>query len=295
MPDWQAVSDSLFEQAGTTLNPGTSQPVSGGCISATWRIESTDGLLFAKTADAEAAEMFQAEAAGLVALADAGGLRVPRPVACGASENDSWLLMEWIDRGPARPDSLTRLAEGLAVQHRVIAEECGWDRDNTIGSTPQENARSKDWPGFFATHRLGFQVDLLEISGLGGRLVPTARRLIEEVPALLAGHRPEPSLLHGDLWGGNWCCDSDGLPCIYDPAVYFGDREADIAMTRLFGGFGSGFYAAYEEAWPLEPGHEMRADLYNLYHVLNHVNLFGVGYLAQAEGIVHRLLNRSHA
>src|SRR5262249_29793225 len=156
-------------------------------------------------------------------------------------------------------------------------------RVNTIGMTPQINEADSDWIRFFRERRLRYQLDLAVGNGYGGDLQKQGAQLLERMHGLFAGHRPQPSLLHGDLWGGNWGATADGTPVIFDPAVYFGDREADIAMTRLFGGFDTSFYGAYESAWPLEAGWQARTTLYNLYHVLNHLNLFGAGYLSQAE------------
>jgi fructosamine-3-kinase len=143
---------------------------------------------------------------------------------------------------------------------------------------------------FYVQHRLRFQLELAAQSGFTGRLTERGALLCERVAGLFDGYHPVPSLLHGDLWGGNWAADASGHPVIFDPAVYYGDREADIAMTRLFGGFGASFYAAYDAAWPLAPGAEERRTLYNLYHVLNHLNLFGGGYLGQAQAMIDLLL-----
>ena len=285
-----AVVEAAADAAGIALDAAGARAVGGGCINAAWRVPGPDGPVFLKTNRASGREMFDAEAAGLRSLREAQALRVPEVLAAGLAADTAWLMLEWVE--PGRADRRTELAlgRGLAAQHRVGADAFGWERDNWIGATPQENAPSADWPAFFAIHRLGFQVDLLETAGSAGSLIGPARRLIEQVPALLAGHAPAPALLHGDLWGGNWAADASGAPWLFDPAVYFGDREADLAMTRLFGGFGPDFYAAYEEAWPLPEGDGLRADLYNLYHVLNHVNLFGTGYLAQASRLVERLL-----
>jgi fructosamine-3-kinase len=165
----------------------------------------------------------------------------------------------------------------------------GWDRDNTIGSTPQLNEPSVDWVTFWRERRLGYQLELAARNGYRGRLKQRGERLLDGLGALL-DHNPVPSLLHGDLWGGNLGYDEAGEPVIFDPACYFGDREADLAMTELFGGFGRRFWAAYQEAWPLSEGYPVRKHLYNLYHVINHLNLFGGGYLSQAESMIDRLL-----
>jgi fructosamine-3-kinase len=143
---------------------------------------------------------------------------------------------------------------------------------------------------FFRERRLRYQLDLAGRNGYSGRLSPQADELLERLDRFFTDYQPVPSLLHGDLWGGNWAAAAGGEPVIFDPAVYYGDREADLAMTRLFGGFGAGFYAAYEAAWPTDAGARTRGDLYNLYHVLNHVNLFGDGYIPQARAIIRGLL-----
>jgi fructosamine-3-kinase len=177
--------------------------------------------------------------------------------------------------------------------HAVTAERFGLDRDNAIGATVQRNALSGDWAGFWRDRRIGFQLDLAAENGYAGRLQDRGRRLLERTPAFFAGYRPAPSLLHGDLWAGNRAMLADGTPVIFDPAVYYGDREADLAMTRLFGGFGTRFYEAYDAEWPPDPGADARADLYNLYHALNHLNLFGGRYRALAESMIDRLLAAS--
>jgi len=275
---------------GRKLAPGPGEAVSGGSVSACLRWKSDAGPMFVKVAGADRAWAFEAEAEGLRALASASAIRVPRVLGAGASSNRSWLALEWIDLVSPTSGSEARLGELLAGQHRTTSEAFGWHRTNTIGLTEQTNEPDADWARFYAARRLGAQLDILEAGGHGGRLVDRGRRLCECVPALLGGHSPVPSLLHGDLWAGNHAEDSTGNPVMFDPAAYFGDREADIAMTRLFGGYGRAFYSAYEAAWPLDPGAAGRAPLYNLYHVLNHLNLFGGGYRRQAEDITGRLL-----
>jgi fructosamine-3-kinase len=175
--------------------------------------------------------------------------------------------------------------------HRVTQARFGWVQDNTIGSTPQINTPEEDWIVFWREHRLRFQLHLATRHGHGGRLRERGERLLDEFPRLFAEYQPAASLLHGDLWSGNYAYTREGEPVIFDPAVYYGDREADLAMTELFGGFGREFYAAYREAYPLDEGYAVRKTLYNLYHVLNHLNLFGGGYLSQAQGMIDRLLS----
>src|SRR6267142_2455054 len=181
-------------------------------------------------------------------------------------------------------------AAGLAALHAVTAPRFGWVRDNTIGRTPQANAASDDWAEFFRERRLRPQLELTKAHGVAELLATPGERRRESVHGLLAGHRPAASLLHGDLWGGNWLASASGEPVLIDPAVYYGDRETDLAMTRLFGGFGERFYQAYQAAAPLAPAAQARCELYNLYHVLNHANLFGGGYAGQARDMIEHLL-----
>jgi len=231
-----------------------------------------------------------AELDGLSRLAQTGAIRVPRVLGQGASDDEAWIEFEWLELHPPDAASDVRMGEALARLHAVTGPAFGLERDNAIGATPQPNGPSDDWVSFWRERRLGFQLGLAYKNGYRGRLQDRGDRLLECVGDLLAGHRPAPALLHGDLWAGNRARLADGTPVVFDPAVYYGDREADIAMTRLFGGFGPRFYAAYGQAWPPATGAAVRAGLYNLYHVLNHLNLFGGGYRDQAESMIDRLL-----
>jgi fructosamine-3-kinase len=244
---------------------------------------------FVKLNRAELLPMFEAESAGLDELAETATLRVPRPLCTGVAHGQAYLAMEYIELGGRPSAGATHAGHLLAAMHRHTQNQFGWVRDNTIGSTPQPNARDSNWVRFWAERRLGFQLELAARNGYGGALQRSGETLVDAVPALLA-HAPAASLLHGDLWGGNIAFTRGGEAVIFDPAVYYGDREADLAMTELFGGFGEDFYAAYREAWPLDGGYATRRDLYNLYHVLNHLNLFGGGYLGQALDLMGRLL-----
>jgi fructosamine-3-kinase len=282
---------ALSAATGRHAASGPDRPVGGGSINECWRWPSLEGPLFVKLAPAGRLQMFEAEAEGLDELRRAGGLRLPRVLGHGAVGGRAFLALEWIDFGSASTRSEALLGEGLAAQHRVTAPQFGWHRDNAIGSTPQRNDPGHDWVRFYAERRLRHQLDLAARNGHAGRLTERGALLCERMTALFGSYRPVPSLLHGDLWGGNWAADGSGRPVIFDPAVYFGDREADLAMTRLFGGFGAAFYSAYESAWPLEPGADERRTLYNLYHVLNHLNLFGGSYLSQAQAMIDRLLS----
>jgi fructosamine-3-kinase len=215
---------------------------------------------------------------------------VPRILGQGASTAQAWLELEWFDLRPADPASDARMGAALARLHAVTGSRFGLDRDNAIGAAPQPNAPADDWVAFWRERRIGFQLERAAANGRAVRLQERGRRLLERLPGFFAGYAPVPSLLHGDLWAGNRGMLGDGTPVVFDPAVYFGDREADVAMTRLFGGFGPCFYAAYATEWPLDAGVAVRSDLYNLYHALNHLNLFGGSYLAMAESMIDRLL-----
>jgi protein-ribulosamine 3-kinase len=285
-----AIAARLAADLRSKIQPQPHSAVRGGCINDCYRWESEQGPLFVKIAAADRLSMLEAEAAGLQELADAHALRVPRVLATAAVEGHAVLALEWIEMGRASSRTAADLGAGLARQHRKTAAGFGWHRDNTIGSTPQINTPSDDWVTFFRERRLRFQLDLACRNGFAGPLRDRGERLLEALPLFFADHQPEPSLLHGDLWGGNFAADPSGAPVVFDPAVYYGDREADIAMTRLFGGFSERFYSAYDEAWPLSASARDRVDLYNLYHVLNHLNLFGGSYLAQSRAIIDRLL-----
>jgi fructosamine-3-kinase len=290
VPLWADIGRSIAEATGAQFHIESRTSVGGGCINAAFRVTGGGRAYFVKTSAPQAADMFAAEAAGLAEIARSQTVRVPQPVCHGSNSEAGWLALEFIAFGSAHRDSSRALGQSLAAMHRVTAPRFGWQRDNAIGATPQPNTLCADWAGFWRERRLGFQLALAARNGAPGSLLAKGGRLLRDFPALLAGCAVAPALLHGDLWGGNAGVDSAGLPVIYDPAVYYGHREADLAMTELFGGFDADFHAAYREAFPLDAGYPVRKQLYNLYHVLNHYNLFGGGYARQAEAMVDRLL-----
>jgi fructosamine-3-kinase len=285
-----SLAAALSRSLRTEVAAGSERHVGGGSINSCARFESAIGPLFVKYGDASSLEMFQAEADGLAELARARAVRVPEVLAVSEQDGTAFLALEWIDLRAGASGAEKKLGELLAAQHRVTRDKFGWHRDNTIGSTPQSNREIADWVEFLREQRVRPQLELAKRNGAGPDLIDNGQRLCERLDGFFSEHRPPPSLLHGDLWGGNWGSDTKGQPVLFDPAVYFGDREADLAMTRLFGGFGASFYSAYQSAWPLDPGAASRVMLYNLYHVLNHFNLFGGGYLRQALGMIQRLL-----
>ncbi len=290
MHDWPALAASLAATLGTKVAAEPNARVHGGCINESYRWESAAGPFFVKIAAPTGLDALEAEAAGLDELARAEAVRVPKVRGAGTTATTAYLALEWIDFVRSSSQAETLFGEQLATQHRAMASHFGWERDNTIGSTPQRNARSSDWVEFFRERRLRTQLDLARRNGFAGRLQERGMRLLELMGAYFSSYRPVPSLLHGDLWGGNWGVDAAGVPLIFDPAVYYGDREADLAMTRLFGGFGKAFYTAYHSNWPLDQAAGSRRDLYNLYHVLNHANLFGGEYAGQALSMIDHLL-----
>lgn len=284
-----AVADQIERATGAPFAVRERTVQGGGCINAVYRLGDGRRRFFLKTNRAELAEMFAAEAEALTALAATGSVRVPQAVAHGIAAGHAFLVLEYLELGGS--GDRARLGSQLAALHRTTGRRFGWHRDNTIGSTPQPNGWSDDWVQFWRDRRLGFQLDLAARRGIGAAVRREGEALLDRLPALFADYRPLPSLLHGDLWSGNAAALTDGTPVVFDPASYHGDREADIAMTELFGGFGARFQAAYNAAWPLDPGYPVRKTLYNLYHVLNHYNLFGGGYGGQAAGMIARLLS----
>jgi len=284
-----ALETAISEATGTRFRIERSDPAGGGCIHRALVLDGSGQRFFAKLNEPRIADAFAAEADGLAALSGAG-IRTPRVVVQGVAAGAAFLILEHLSFGHGSEAGYRALGHALAAMHRRAGARFGWHRDNYIGTTPQRNRGSESWVGFWRHERLAPQLELAAAHGCNGNLQRLGAKLIAALPALLAGHAPTPALLHGDLWSGNAAFLADGTPVLFDPAVYYGDREADLAMTELFGGFPAAFHAAYREAAPLDSGYRVRRTLYNLYHVLNHANLFGGGYAAQAEGMMARLL-----
>ncbi|MBE0510152.1 MAG: fructosamine kinase family protein [Gammaproteobacteria bacterium] len=285
---WEAISNGIEANTGLAFAITQQRVVGGGCINESYLISDTSRQFFVKINQAAMLEMFEAEADGLCELASAGAIRVPAVIASGRTEGRAWLVLEALELGSR--GNAAELGRQLAALHRQQADGFGWWRDNHIGSSPQSNRWHANWAGFWAEQRLAPQLAMAAGRGGTERLQSLGERLLAALPALFEGYRPLPSLLHGDLWSGNYSYTGEGEPVLFDPAVYYGDRETDLAMTELFGGFAADFYAAYHAAWPLDAGYATRKTLYNLYHVLNHCNLFGGGYAGQAEQMMQRLL-----
>ncbi len=291
MPDWTEIDAAISRALGREFRGLKHRAVGGGCINTATVVESNKARYFVKVNRAERLWMFEAEAKGLVSLAATSSVTVPAPVCTGVSDGDAFLVLEYLPLGRSSTACATVLGAQLAALHALPQPCFGFESDNAIGSTPQHNPRCEDWVGFFRRHRLEFQLALANETGQGGStLQDKGARLCDRLGGLFFGYAPAPSLLHGDLWSGNYAALENGAPVIFDPAVYWGDREADLAMTELFGGFPRAFYDAYAEASPMDPGYRVRRTLYNLYHVLNHLNLFGSAYARQAEDMIDRLL-----
>ena len=286
-------------------------PLSGGSISNAWKVETTEGVFLMKTGDEAHRAMFEKEAEGLREIAGTGTVAVPRLVGFGTATLEtmaqhegaeahqearvsdqearvSYIVMEFVQGGEA-PDTAERLGRGVAAMHEVKRDRFGFRHDNFIGRLPQPNGWMEDWVDFLRNRRLGFQAD---IAAKRGRM-PTQRR--SRMERLLAGldrwipRNVTPSLLHGDLWGGNWVVGPGGEPYLIDPAVFYGDAELELAFTELFGGFPARFYDAYFEVRPIDrKGYAERKPLYQLYYLLVHLNHFGESYGPAVDGVLRR-------
>ena len=285
-----SIAAAIGEHTGVAFEALSVKPVGGGSIHRGWHFD--DGLrhFFVKTGEIAAAPMFAAEAQGLHALSAAAVVRTPTVIALGQTGSKAFLVLEHLELKALDTTGGARLGSALAQLHRIRGDSFGWTADNFIGSTPQNNASHHSWPYFFGERRLRKQLELALQNGMQRALVAKSYGLIERIGGLFIDYRPVPSLLHGDLWSGNAAQISGGSPVIFDPACYYGDRETDIAMAELFGGFPISFYAAYRAEWPLDRGYETRKTLYNLYHIINHFNLFGGAYLGQAQRMIEGLL-----
>ncbi len=282
---WDSIAQQIQAVTGNLFRLSDRVSVGGGCINQAFRIsDDTQQVYFVKVNQANKAPMFAAEALGLQEMA--AYIRVPRPLCWGTASAQSYLVLEWIDLGRAL--NWTEMGQRLAALHRATHPQgFGWHQDNTIGETPQLNPWTQSWAEFFAEYRIGHQ---LKLAAQKGTRFAQADALLQAIPTVLAGHDPQPSLVHGDLWSGNAAFDTVGTPVIFDPATYYGDREVDLAMTGLFGGFPEAFYQGYQAAWPLSSGYQQRTVFYNLYHILNHFNLFGGSYASKAEQMMKQVV-----
>ena len=286
-----SVEGLIASTTGAAARVTSSRAASGGCINDARVLDLDDGRrFFMKSNPAPLPGRFEREADGLIALAAARSIRVPHALGTGGGVETGdvipFIVMEAIDAGRPGPDFFERFGREFANLHRATnpgTQRYGFDADNYLGATLQPNSWSSDWCAFWRDHRLGHQFRLARSLGhADAEFSRLGDRLLNRLDTELAEPDEPPCLLHGDLWSGNFMTDERGAPVLVDPAAYYGRREADIAMTKLFGGFDSSFYRAYEEVWPLADGSARRIEIYTLYHVLNHLNLFGASYYAQA-------------
>ena len=285
---WTEIARTISQATGQEFAIANTNSVSGGCINQGYKISSDKAEYFVKLNDASEVEMFIAEAMGLKQMYATETITVPQPICYGTVDSSSYIVLQWLDLGRGSDRSYREMGRQLAAMHRQgTAEHFGWERNNTIGSTPQINTQNDNWADFFAEQRIGYQ---LKLAKRRGGSFPDTNKVVEAVRDKLTNRQPEASLVHGDLWSGNAAIASDGSPVILDPATYYGDRETDLAMTELFGGFPAAFYQGYNEAWQLDSGYQQRKSIYNLYHVLNHFNLFGGGYANQAQRIIGQII-----
>ena len=317
MSHWQQISEHISQTLHTPFQIHQKYSVGGGSINSSYHVSGTDGQeYFIKLNTASLETMFQVEFDSLNELSQALSvnnnlMHVPQPVCFGiagsADNRKSYLVLEYLKIKPSGDSK--NFGQALAQMHKITTSQFGWYQNNIIGSTPQSNQKHNDWVNFWREERMRPQFEMLYDKGYKKHLQPLSENLLNNLDSLLADHTPEASLLHGDLWSGNYGFISHGfishgftsndfikdgvteksVPVIFDPALYYGDRETDIAMTELFGGFSRDFYQSYNETWPLDDGYAKRKTIYNLYHILNHANLFGTSYLNQAISMMERL------
>jgi fructosamine-3-kinase len=287
--EWIEIAQQITRKTRQPFEGCDRQSVGGGCINQGYRLSDGERSYFVKLNQASQVEMFEAEMLGLQQMRSTQTIVLPQPICVGITHSSAYIVLEWLNLGGAKSTAWAEMGRQLAQLHLTRGPTAfGWQRNNTIGSTPQHNAWTADWATFWAEHRIGYQLLLAEKRG--GHF-PQGDRLLAAIPGLLADHDPKPSLVHGDLWSGNAAMTLAGIPVIFDPATYWGDREVDIAMTELFGSFPAEFYQGYTKVFPLDKGYQRRKVLYNLYHILNHFNLFGGSYESQASRMITTLLS----
>lgn len=290
MTNWSVIDNHICNSTGLDFIALRRSPVTGGCINSAFRLDGKAGSFFVKLNNAAQLETFVAEVDGLRAIANVGALRVPQPICWGRMQDQAYLVLEFIALNHRANDHGIQFGQQLARLHRRTSKHFGWLRNNTIGSNPQINTPCDSWVEFWRKYRLGWQLELAEKNGYGSQIGHIGERLCSDFKGFFSSYEPQASLLHGDLWSGNYATDQQGNTVIFDPAVYYGDRETDLAMMELFGNFPPAFLSSYCDNIKLDDGYTVRKTLYNLYHILNHLNLFGGGYLAQSKRMIDLLL-----
>jgi fructosamine-3-kinase len=289
--NWQQISAQIEQVTDQAFSIQSVQAVAGGCINAAYILQSDSISYFVKLNQLHLLPMFKAEFVGLQELAQTKTVKVPQPILYGSTKSHAFIVLEKLSLLTTQNKSQQAMGRQLAHLHQIKYDRFGWSMGNTIGSTQQINTLSNDWLSFWAENRLGSQLSLAKGNGYGGKLIQSAEKLTKSLADFFKDYHPHPSLLHGDLWSGNAAATDLGEAVIYDPACYYGDRETDIAMTELFGGFSTHFYSAYNEVYPLHKDYPIRKTLYNVYHILNHLNLFGSSYQQQAQQMIDSLLS----
>ena len=293
---WNQIADHISQTTQHPFSIDQRRSVGGGDVNQAYALVDQDPthaygeeqIYFLKLNEASRVSMFEAEALGLREMADSQTIRVPRPVCWGTADGSAYIVMEWLEMGYGSRDAWSAMGQQLANMHQTTSSKgFGWHQNNTIGFIPQMNPWTESWAEFWRDHRIGYQ---LKMARKRGGHFPRQDEFLQAIPELLKDHDPQPSLVHGDLWSGNAAVMKDGMPIIFDPATYYGDREVDLAMSELFGRFPAEFYTTYDKTYPIDPGYERRKTLYNLYHILNHFNQFGGGYESQANSMMERLL-----
>jgi len=289
---WTQIAEAITQATDKLFEIEHTRSVSGGCINQGYQVRGNDTEYFVKLNQAAQVEMFAAEALGLKQMYVTKTITVPQSICWGVAGNSSYIVLEWLNLGSGNQQGWTEMGRQLAAMHQqgncdrvaeALPHRFGWEINNTIGSTPQINTWTDNWADFFAEYRIGYQ---LKLANRRGGSFPDTSKVVAAIREQLADRKPHASLVHGDLWSGNAALSADGAPVIFDPATYYGDRETDLAMTELFGGFPAPFYHGYEQAWALDSGYKRRKNIYNLYHILNHFNLFGGAYGNQALSLI---------
>lgn len=288
---WPSIAQHISDCTHRRFVCTQQQAVGGGCINQACLISDGEQRFFVKLNQAALLPMFVSEAAGLQAMAATQTLDVPQVICYGMAKNHTYLVLSAFETGNNSRAAMRVFGQQLAMMHRHTQSQFGWSQNNTLGITPQINTLCDVWLDFWREQRLRFQLDLARQNGYGGQLQQQGQKLLADLDKFFVSYQPVASLLHGDLWAGNFAITSQGAPVLFDPATYYGDRETDMAMTELFGGFSADFYQAYQQTWPMDAGYQQRKPLYNLYHLLNHLNLFGSAYLGQSLRLIDRLAN----
>ncbi len=292
MPNWFKVIEAINHATKNDESYLSSSSLGGGCINSAYQlITKTHNKYFVKVNDATLLGMFIAEFEALEELLRCESIGSPKPICYGILGKKSYIVMEYL---PLQSNgNHFQFGQALAKMHQIKQQQYGWKTNNTIGSTPQSNLLCDNWVEFYKTQRLLPQFESLYQKGYQQQFKKQADYLLDTLDEFFQAHQPIASLLHGDLWSGNYAFDLNAKAVIYDPALYYGDRETDLAMTELFGGFSSDFYSGYQEEFPfadkLSDGYKKRKPMYNLYHILNHANLFGGSYIHQAMALMEQL------